>query len=58
MKIKPCNVGTPIQAREYYPNGPRIARIIYNYKHRWIRINGEKTCLNCGKKYSEMARPA
>ena len=44
-KIKPCEVGTLINVREWYPSGPRLAGLVANYKHLWEK----GICLNCGK---------
>ena len=46
-KIEPCEVGTLTHQREWYPNGPRLAGLVENYKHMWK--NMAKRCLNCGK---------
>lgn len=54
MGIKKCEVGTIVQAREWYPNGPYVAGIMYNYRHAWKVIDGKKVCINCDKTPKEL----
>lgn len=50
MRIEPCEVGTLIRQRAWYPNGPRIAGLVANYKHSWKG----NICVNCGKTKREV----
>jgi len=49
-KIEPCEVGTLIHQREWYPKGPPLAGLVENNKHHWK----ENICLNCGKTRKEV----
>ncbi len=51
--ISKCPIGTPIQGRAWYPNGPRIAQTLFNFKHQWVIVNGIKKCLSCNIEYKK-----